>query len=91
MDVKIIVCTENVHKKLVSAVDNAKIALKRDIKLFILGASDQSSSDDILKLLDKTDINNAPDPVILDSNELETQTAIIFWTSGTTGLDNEML
>ena len=76
------------EKKIASAVAIAKVTLKHEIKLFILGSSEdlESNSEDILDMLYRTELEKTPDPVILDFHELNTQTAIVFWTSGTTGI-----
>ena len=88
MDTKIVVCAPYVEKKIASAVGMAKVTLKHEIKLFILGSSEdiESNSEDILDILYEIDLDRTPDPVILDFHELNTQTAIVFWTSGTTGI-----
>ena len=91
MDATIVICAPYVEKKIVAAVGIAKLTLKHEIKVFILGSSEgiESNSEDILSLLYDTDLDKAPDPVILDSHELDTQRAIIFWTSGTTGISTK--
>ena len=76
------------EKKIASAVDIAKVTLKHEIKLFIVGSSEdiEIKSENILKRLYETDLDKALDPVILASQELDAQMAITFWTSGTTGI-----
>ena len=93
IDAKIVICTPNVQRKIASAVDIAKNFLKREIKFFTLGSFENLESDsaDILKLLHRAEIENAPHPVVFSSEELHTKTAIVFWTSGTTGSQNKMI
>ena len=45
-----------------------------------------SENEDLIELAKETNIKDAPEPVIFDDNELDTETAIVFWTSGTTGM-----
>ena len=39
-----------------------------------------------MPLLEKADPSQAPEPVAFTEQELRDETAVIFWTSGTTGM-----
>ena len=71
------------------AVKYAERILKHKVKVFSFGPLENvkgSEDEDLIELAKETDINDAPEPVIFDDNELDTETAIVFWTSGTTGM-----
>ena len=88
IEAKIVICTSETCVRVLEAVKDAERKAKYKIKVFSFGPVDdlEDGCEDIITTLSRTDENNAPTPVTFDDNELDTETAIVFWTSGTTGL-----
>ena len=89
IEAKIVICTAQTAEKVLKAVKYAERILKHKVKVFSFGPLENvkgSEDEDLIELAKETDINDAPEPVIFDDNELDTETAIVFWTSGTTGM-----
>ena len=61
--------------------------MAHQIQVFCFGKLKTSSTDcqDIISMLDEINLHDAPVPVEFSEEELDTETAIVFWTSGTTG------
>ena len=55
--------------------------------MFSFGAIDECEpmDTDIIGKLNEINIENSPKPVTFNDKELDTESVIIFWTSGTTG------
>jgi hypothetical protein len=62
--------------------------VKYKIALFSFGSLHESdyTCKDIISMLNETNTDEAPTPTRFDDKKLDTETAIVFWTSGTTGL-----
>ena len=52
----------------------------------VLCLGEQKGCIDLMPLLEKADPSQAPEPVAFSEQELRDETAVIFWTSGTTGM-----
>ena len=87
IEANIVLCTPQTHKKVADAIEISKKSMAHPIKVFCFGKLKTSSTDcqDILSMLDEINLHNAPVPVEFSDEELDTETAIVFWTSGTTG------
>ena len=85
---KIVICTSETYTRVAKAIKDVERHVEHKIKLFSFGPVQELENicEDIVTTVSETDENEAPAPVILDDNELDKETAIIFWTSGTTGL-----
>lgn len=79
---RIVICIPETAAAVMTAVQTVQASSKR--KLFLYSFGKVGDCEDILDKLDKTDGDEAPDPVLPDDPQKEV--AIIFWTSGTTGL-----
>lgn len=79
---KIVICTQDTVAKVRRAIE----ACERKIHLFSFGpiVAPDDDIEDIIEALERVDDRDAPDPIAVRSTK--TETCIIFWSSGTTGL-----
>ena len=87
MEANIVLCTPETHEKVADAIKISKKFIAHQIQEFCFGKLETSSTDcqDIISMLDEINLHDAPVPVEFSDEELDTETAIVFWTSGTTG------
>lgn len=93
LEAKIVICTAETRKVVFKAVQNAEMILPHKIKLFSFGRTQNSENncENVIELLEKVNDDESPIPVNLTDSELDKETAIIFWTSGTTGITSDKL
>ena len=87
IEANIVLCTPQTHEKVADAIKISKKSIAHEIQVFCFGKLKTSSTDfqDIISMLNEINLHDAPVPVEFNDEELDTETAIIFWTSGTTG------
>lgn len=71
-------------EKVKEAVDKYRDETGVDVTMYCFGAAQGFRN--MLALLEDFDPEQAPPPVTLDDKGLESKTALVFWTSGTTGI-----
>ena len=84
--VKLLICTAEHSVTLKKAASKSKFASNNDVRIVSLGEA--QGCENLFKLLEEVDESNVTDPVQID--DVSTENLIVFWSSGTTGNNNNI-
>ena len=84
--VKLLICTAEHSVTLKKAANKSKFASNNDVRIVSLGEAE--GCENLFKLLEEVDGSDVIDPVQI--NDVSTENLIVFWSSGTTGNNNNL-
>ena len=79
-----VLCVEDTADKVKEAANEVSKNRDKDVKVLSFGKVEGCI--DILALLDETEADRAPEPVVFADDELKDEVCVVFWSSGTTAL-----
>ena len=84
--VKLLICTAEHSVTLKKAANKSKFAVNNDVRIVSLGEAE--GCENLFKLLEEVEESDVIDPVQID--DVSTENLIVFWSSGTTGNNNNL-